>query len=115
MPEFICHKCFTEYLAATNYRLVAGPNDNSYCDCVYSDDVYLQEAAGWSCDRCKGRNNCPMTMHEILYEDNKLPSEIQADIQNTYKYGPKSEAFQDAKKNFEKLQCIISRFSKVCD
>ncbi|MEX0597294.1 MAG: hypothetical protein WD512_12440 [Candidatus Paceibacterota bacterium] len=97
--EFFCGKCFEEMIMEvqdTNRRLVVGLNEDGFCDCLHYDDPIMEKLVGWTCDRCKLENICPQTMHEILYIDNKLPFEIQAEL----KYGLHSEAYHIAKDNF---------------
>lgn len=50
--EYICNKCYKSVDIDGN-RIVCGPADDSYCDCVHNDDPYENEMAGWPCDWCK--------------------------------------------------------------
>ncbi len=106
--RFFCCRCCYEELQDTNLRIVVGLNENGFCDCPHSDDPIEQQYAGWTCDRCNRENVCPFTMHEILYMDKKLPLEIQAEIKSLeihgqIMYGPRSQAYRNAKNNFENI------------
>lgn len=99
--EYICNKCYKSVDIDGN-RIVCGPADDSYCDCVHNDDPYENEMAGWPCDWCKNKT-CPMVLHEVLYIDKKLPHPIQVEIQLSVKYRPGSEGFIEAQNNFTSL------------
>jgi hypothetical protein len=95
-------------LQDTNLRIVVGLNEDGYCDCIHYDDPIMEKYVGWTCDRCNRENVCPFTMHEILYMDQKLPLEIQAEIKSLeihgqIMYGPRSQAYRNAKNNFENI------------
>jgi hypothetical protein len=115
-----CQECFEKFVKKYKFKdrriICALYDEDEHCTIddaerydTYCTPIEYRYYRYWTCDSCGEEGLCPSCdVVEIMYMDKKLPLEIQAEIKSLeiywqIMYGPRSQAYRNAKNNFENI------------